>query len=285
MKKIIYNKFDKREIASMPRAVFPGKIVVVTKPADAASAVDALLASEILGVDTETRPAFRKGARYKVALLQVSTHDTCYLFRLNKTGLTPDIKRFLEDTTVPKIGISWHDDLLGLHKLADFKPGLFIDLQNMVGKLGIEDLSLQKLYANIFHQKISKAQRLSNWEAPVLREPQLLYAATDAWTCINLYEEMERLISTGDYTLVVREDDSTAVSTPPAAGDQQKSDGDEKSTVANARKKTSPAKKKKSGGVKAAQKNRKKVKPAKKGFRGLGSLIRKIKQKMDKYGI
>ena len=104
------------------------------------------------------------------------------------------------------IGLSWHDDLLSLHKRREFTPGYFIDLQDIVGELGIKDLSLQKIYANIFHQKISKRQRLTNWDADILNDKQKEYAATDAWTCINLYEEIKRLLSTGDYDLIVSEE-------------------------------------------------------------------------------
>ena len=91
--------------------------------------------------------------------------------------------------------------VLSLHRRQDFVPGRFIDLQDMVGHIGIEDLSLQKVYANVFRQKISKRQRLTNWEADVLNDKQKVYAATDAWTCINLYEEILRLETTGDYEL------------------------------------------------------------------------------------
>ncbi len=199
--KIIFTSFDKAAINGLPRVLFPGKIVVIDKPEDTDAAVDDLLSQQILGVDTETRPSFKRGQGYQVSLLQVSTHDTCYLFRLHLTGVTPSLVRLLEDTTVPKIGLSWHDDLMQLHKRAAFKPGYFVELQDVAKKFGISDMSLQKLYANLFHQKISKSQRLSNWEASELRDSQQLYAATDAWCCINLYEEFNRLMEGGDYEL------------------------------------------------------------------------------------
>ena len=202
MEKVIYNKFDKKDIAALPRAVFGGRIFVITTAAEAEKAVEYLLTQDILGVDTETKPSFKKGRAYEVALLQVSTHDTCFLFRLNLIGMTPAIIRLLEDVKVPKIGLSLRDDILSLHKRADFVPGNFIDLQKHVCELGVEDLSLQKLYANFFHEKISKTVRLSNRESDVLSESQKLYAATDAWACINIYEELLRLEETGDYKLV-----------------------------------------------------------------------------------
>ena len=199
--KIIFTKFDKKSINSLPRILFPGKIVLIDKAEDTEDAVNFLLSQPILGVDTETRPSFSKGRAFQVSLLQVSTHDVCYLFRLHLTGITPAIIRFLEDKRVPKVGLSWHDDLLQLHRRAEFKAGYFIELQDEAKKFGLQDMSLQKLYANLFHQKISKAQRLSNWEASELKDSQLAYAATDAWCCIKLYEELLRLKQDGDYEI------------------------------------------------------------------------------------
>ena len=203
MLKTIYNKFNKADIASLPIETFPGRIVVIMSEGETEKAVRYLLSQNILGVDTETRPSFRRGEMHKVSLLQVSSKDICFLFRLNMTGITPSIKQLLENSEVPMIGLSWHDDLASLKRRANFKPGYFIDLQSVVGKIGIEDLSLQKIYANLFGKKISKRQRLTNWDADVLTDKQKVYAATDAWTCINIYEEINRLVATGNYKLEV----------------------------------------------------------------------------------
>ena len=184
MRKIIYNKFDKKSIAQLPTVTFPGKTVVVMSESEAEKAVDFLLSRDILGVDTETRPSFKKGESHMVSLL-----------------------RLLENKVVPMVGLSLHDDMLSLHKRVAFTPGFFIDLQDLVGELGIEDLSLQKLYANLFHQKISKRQRLTNWDSDVLNDKQKAYAALDAWACINLYKEILRLKQSGDYELVINEQD------------------------------------------------------------------------------
>lgn len=199
MEKILYSKFDKSKIGQLPRVLFPGRIFVIETEQDAADAVNYLLTQPVLGVDTETKPSFHKGHQHKVALLQVSTHDACFLFRLNKIGMCKPVVRLLSDTTVPKIGLSLHDDILMLHRLGDFKPGKFIDLQAHVAEFGIEDMSLQKLYANFFGQRISKRERLTNWEAPELKDGQKRYAATDAWTCINLYEVMVELKKSGNW--------------------------------------------------------------------------------------
>lgn len=213
MKRILYNKYPKQDIATLPVAQFQGRIVVILSAGETNKAVDYLLRQPRLGFDTETRPSFRPGENHPVALLQVSTPDICFLFRLNRTGLTPAILRLLENTDVPLIGLSCHDDILSLSRRKAFKPGNIVDLQHMVGALGIEDLSLQKLYANFFGEKISKRQQLTNWEADVLTEKQKTYAAIDAWACLRLYNEILRLQKSRDYEYVVLKEDEPAADT------------------------------------------------------------------------
>ncbi len=206
MKKTIYNKFDKKLISSLPPVAFSGRIEVIISENEANKAVDYLLSQDLLGIDTETRPSFRRGEQHKVSLLQVCDDNICFLFRLNYIGMSGSIIRLLEDKTVKKIGLSLHDDMMMLHRRAAFDAGLFVDLQDLVGEIGIEDLSLQKLYANIFGKRIIKRQQLSNWENAVLTEKQKLYAATDAWTCIQLYKELVQMKETKDYELVIVDD-------------------------------------------------------------------------------
>ena len=201
MKKTIYKKFNKAIISTLPLIRFEGKIITVISESEASRAVDFLLSQPILGIDTETKPTFKRGVIHQVALLQVATHDLCFLFRLNYLGLSPSVVRLLMDRTVPKVGLSLHDDLNMLHKRGEFQAGSFIDLQNVVKEIGIEDMILQKLYANLFGMRISKAQQLSNWQADVLSDKQKVYAATDAWACIVIYEELMRLNESKDYDL------------------------------------------------------------------------------------
>ena len=201
MKKLIQNKVDKKTIADFPRVSFPGKIIVVLSEPEAERAVDYLLAQPVLGFDTETRPSFKKGVRHKCSLLQVSTADCCFLFRLNYIGLCPAVRRLLEDTTVTKVGLAWSNDAHGLRELGEFNMGTFVDLQ--ARKIGIEDQSLMKLYANVFGERISKREQLTNWERDVLEESQKRYAAIDAWACVRLYCEFKRMLERDDYELVI----------------------------------------------------------------------------------
>ena len=198
MMKTIFDKFDKDAISSLERVCFQGRIEVIQSTFEADRAVDFLLSQPIIGFDTETKPNFQRGQSSMVALLQVSAQNVCFLFRLNVLGLTDSIKRLLSDEgETIKVGLSWHDDICGLLKRGFFHPGTFIDIQHIAKEMGIQDQSLQKLYANLLGQRVSKSQQLSNWEAPSLTDAQKNYAATDAWACIQLYEEMMRLRQEG----------------------------------------------------------------------------------------
>ena len=199
--KIIKDRYDKQKIQTLPRVLFGGRIIVIFTEKDADKAVEYLLKQPILGFDTETKPSFKKGKTYQVSLLQVATHDTCFIFRLNQIGITDSITRLLEDRTITKVGLSLQDDMRQLELRRKFTPGTFIELQKEVKDIGIIDMSLQKIYANLFRMKIAKNQQLSNWEADILTEAQQKYAATDAWACIQIHEEVARMKQDGDYIL------------------------------------------------------------------------------------
>lgn len=191
---------DKETIANLPVEQFNGKIYVLLTEREAKSAVDYLLTQHIVGIDTETRPSFKKGKVNSIALLQVSTDNQCFLFRLCRMGIPDCIKKMLESKSLIKVGLSLKDDFLQLNRSERNKitPQAYIELQTEVKKIGIEDMSLQKIYANLFGKRISKRQQLSNWEADILSETQQIYAATDAWACLRIYNEIKRLIPPSD---------------------------------------------------------------------------------------
>ena len=196
----------------MPKVLFEGRIFVVYTEADTEKAVEYLKTQQIVGVDTETRPSFKRGMTHKVALLQIATTDTCFLFRLNRIGMPESLQNFLM-SDVLKIGLSLKDDFMMLRRRKDVhaEEGIWIELQDYVGRFGIEDRSLQKIYANLFGQKISKSQRLTNWEAETLTEAQMKYAATDAWACVEIYNCLAEMERTGDYEVVKVETPDTNV--------------------------------------------------------------------------
>ena len=215
--KTLVSRYDKKLIGQLPKVLFQGRLFVIQSNEEAARAAEFLLKQKILGIDTETKPVFKKGAGMNpVALLQVSTYDTCFLFRLNHIGFTDDLIRLLSDETVLKVGLSLKDDFIQLGRRKQFNPGKHAELQTMVREMGIVDQSLQKLYANFFGQRISKTQQLTNWEADVLTEAQKRYAATDAWACIQIYEEIQRLDANGYMLEIIPEPEIAEMHGPSA---------------------------------------------------------------------
>lgn len=198
----LFRSTPKQLISTLPKVEFKGKIVVVHSQREVKAAVDFLKRQTIVGVDTETRPSFRRGLVYQVALLQISTLEVCFLFRLNMIGLPVELIQLLENPQLTKIGLSLKDDLALLKRRASFTPQGFLDLQDFVKTMGIEDMSLQKLYANVFGERISKSAQLTNWESPVLSESQKMYAATDAYTTLRIYIKLNDLKQSGDYNII-----------------------------------------------------------------------------------
>ena len=183
---------EKSAISAMPTVAFEGRIITIDTVDATEKAVNALWNEKIVGIDTETRPSFRKGVQYSVSLLQISTADTCFLIRLNRVGMPEPLIKLLERKEIIKVGLSLHDDYQALSKRHKFKAGGFLDLQKHVGGYGIEEMSLQKIFAIIFGKRISKSQQLTNWENDVLTDKQKLYAATDAWACLEIYNKLEQ---------------------------------------------------------------------------------------------
>lgn len=184
---------DKDELAELPLIQFEGNITLVESKEEYMASIDYLSRQKILGFDTETKPAFKKGVVNEVALLQLSTNDKAFLFRLNKIGLPNGLKGILENPAIQKIGVAIRDDIKGLQKLNHFKPGGFVELQELVKGYGIQDFSLKKLSAIVLGYRISKSQRITNWEAPELTEAQQIYAATDAWISHRIFESLNQV--------------------------------------------------------------------------------------------
>ena len=189
---IFTDKISNEQTALLPAIEFRGEIRLVEHERDIDEACAYLASQPLLGFDTETRPSFRPGVMYRVSLLQLSSAERCYLFRLNKIPLAKPILRLLENRELTKIGLDVAGDLRSLRQLRHFRDGGFVDLQNLAPQWGIEEKSLRKLSAIVLGQRVSKAQRLSNWEAAALTPKQQLYAATDAWVCTRIYEKLLR---------------------------------------------------------------------------------------------
>ncbi|MCH5241735.1 MAG: 3'-5' exonuclease domain-containing protein 2 [Muribaculaceae bacterium] len=182
---------SKDELADLPAEDFRGEIIVVDTIEKVTPAVEEILAADVIGFDTETRPSFKRGQSYNVALIQLSTPEKCYLFRTNLIGYPKELIRVFEDPNILKVGLSIRDDFHNLRKVNNIEPQSFIDLQSFVKSYKISDNSLSRLYAILFGKRISKSQRLTNWEANPLSEAQKIYAALDAFACIKIYKYLK----------------------------------------------------------------------------------------------
>lgn len=181
---------SKEMIQWYPLAAFDGEMVIVDALDKVDEAVEYLRRQPVIGVDTESRPSFTRGVHYPTALVQIATEERCYLFRLTHIGMPPALASVFSDPAVRKVGLAFKDDINGLRRRRDFKPANCVDLQSLVGKYGILDLGLQKIFAICFGKKISKAQQLTNWENTHLTPEQARYASTDAWATLLIYKDL-----------------------------------------------------------------------------------------------
>ncbi len=181
------------ETAALSALAFEGDIVVVDREEMVEAACCDLAACPIIGFDTETRPSFKAGVTYKVSLLQLSTPTRCYLFRLNKVAFSDPIIAILESDKILKLGADIAGDIRSLNQLRPIQDRGFYDLQSYIWEWGIGEKSLRKISALVLGKKVSKAQRLSNWEAAQFTHQQRVYAATDAWVSIEIYNKLQTM--------------------------------------------------------------------------------------------
>lgn len=181
----------KEEINNLDLDWFRGKIRVVTKKEHLKEVFQKINTSKVVGFDTESKPTFRKGEYNHVAMIQIALPDEVFLIRTNYIQITDEIRDFLENENIVKVGVALRDDLKDLNKIRKFHPHGFIELNHLVTDLGIESNGLRKLTAIILGFRISKSAQVSNWEAEELTKKQLLYAATDAWVCLAMYQKLE----------------------------------------------------------------------------------------------
>ncbi len=181
---------NSEQISNLPKMHFEGKIVVAQTPQEVDLYLREIVHSPIAGFDTETKPSFKRGTNHQVALLQLAVPNFALLIRVNLSGLPTSLVRYLEDDRFIKVGAAIRDDIKGLKRYFPFEPKGFIDLQTIVNGYGIHELSVRKMAAIVLGERVSKSQQLSNWEAELLTESQMQYAATDAWASRQIYMKL-----------------------------------------------------------------------------------------------
>ena len=180
----------KAEVMEKPLAAFEGKVVIVQTDAQINEALDEINQFSAVGFDTEARPTFKKGQIRNVSLIQVATDEKVYLLRLLPAALNDKLIEFLENEDLVKIGIGLNDDYNLLNRLRSFRPQGFLDLNKEVAELGAQSIGARNLAAMILGIRISKSAQTSNWENQTLTPKQIRYAATDAWICLEIYQQL-----------------------------------------------------------------------------------------------
>jgi len=182
----------KAEINELPMQSYEGPIHLFNTPEEAEAAAQKLLKETLLGFDTETRPAFRKGESYDPSLLQLATESEVYLFQIQQCGLTPSLLQVLSNAEIVKAGVALDRDVSELKEMARFEPAGFVELATYAKQAKIKNLGLRGLTAILFGFRISKKEQVSNWARKELTESQQVYAATDAWLGRKIYLEFQR---------------------------------------------------------------------------------------------
>ena len=175
------------ELNTLPLRSFDGEIHLITDASEATEAVRRLSGAAIVGFDTETKPTFKKGNLNPVSLLQLATREEAFLFRMSRLGYHAGLAALLSRGRPLKIGAAIHEDIRALKALYPNAANGFIDLQDIVKNYGIENIGVKKMAAIVLGFRISKSQQLSNWEADMLTQAQMVYAATDAWVSLEIY--------------------------------------------------------------------------------------------------
>jgi len=182
------------EINEYPLYQFEGGIFVIDSYEKLDDYISLLNNQKVLGFDTETKPSFKKGVVNPVSLLQITTASEAFLIRINKVGLPDEIIKILQNKDVVKVGLAIKDDIKILQGIHQFTPNGFIDLQDYVVDFGITAKSLKKIAGIVLEKRISKSQQVTNWERDELSDAQKVYAATDAWACLQIYKKLNNHI-------------------------------------------------------------------------------------------
>lgn len=186
-------RISTEEVNALPMRAYEGKIVLIDNKEAVDEAVAEIEQFSVVGFDTESRPAFTKGESYPVSLLQFATPKKVYLFRVNLIGMPQRVSDLLSNANIIKLGIALHDDVKDLRKLGVPNPDGYQDIHSFIKDKGVINTGLRKLAAMILGFRISKSQQTSNWENEVLNERQQVYAATDAWVCLEIYNRLKEL--------------------------------------------------------------------------------------------
>ena len=178
---------SREELASLPIRRYEGEVRLVESAERLAHEAEAIRRESVLGFDTETRPAFRKGESYPPALVQLAGESVVWIFALQRVDCSITLKAIFEDSSLTKAGIGVADDLRQMKKVFAFEEANVVDVGALARRQGIEQTGLRNLAGIVLGYRIPKGSRTSNWAATRLTRQQIAYAAMDAWAARALY--------------------------------------------------------------------------------------------------
>lgn len=192
---IMSRRLSREEINAMPLRSWTGKVKIVRTREQWLQAEKNMREDGILGFDTETKPAFRKGKVNSPALIQIATAQIVYIVQLGWFPFGEIQAGILADPAILKVGVGISEDMRGLAGLYAFDPAGIVDLAQLAKAHNIPNQGLRTLAACLFGWRISKGSQCSNWSVRQLSPRQISYAATDAWIGRLIYLRLNELDS------------------------------------------------------------------------------------------
>ncbi|OWK54647.1 Exonuclease mut-7 [Lonchura striata] len=192
--------------------------------------VSLLQPGQVVGVDMEWKPSFGMVGKPRVALLQLALKDEVFLLDLpqlleqaeaegEKEKLPHFIQMLYSDATITKLGYGMSGDLSSLAATCSTLKDTEKQMQGVVDLLAVDkqlqwgkdsrkvdglspehsheqrgvrqpEKGLSLLVQHVLGKPLDKTEQLSNWEKRPLREEQILYAASDAYCLLEIYERL-----------------------------------------------------------------------------------------------
>jgi ribonuclease D len=181
------------EVVALPIQRYEGETVVVGSPAELERAREDFAQEALVGIDTETRPAFRKGESYHPSLVQVATAKAVYLFQIQQLDCSSVLNELISSEKTVKAGVSLAYDLRQLKQVFPFDEKAVVDVGWAAKRQKLEQTGVRNLAALFLGMRIPKGAKTTNWSSRTLSPQQIAYAATDAWVCRQLYLRFEEL--------------------------------------------------------------------------------------------
>ncbi len=189
----IVRAISREEMAQLPIRRYEGEVCLIATRGDLERALADIRQEGVIGFDTETRPAFKKGESPLPCLVQAATARAVSLFQLREPDVFQVLAELLAQPRTVKVGVALANDLRPLKQLFPFVEQNVLDLGVVARRCSLTQTGLRNLAGIFLGFRIPKGARTSNWAAPRLSAAQITYAATDAWACRELFLQFQSL--------------------------------------------------------------------------------------------